>query len=348
KYVLKIANQSECMINALLYEKKEEIKNILLLDFSDEGLRSKAYRINRNDGINAECIYREANKQVSTKKIEDDVYKLFCELYKQDNELDNRAKDLLEGFTFEHKDLIFQKMRTGCRIYFNFAYPPIRKNLTSEMIKAVIAPMEEKINEITDNIFSRINGFNAVILSGGGFENSWSKDIIEKKYSKTIYEGKGTKRIISDGACIIAAIMLGATESENISVREKVIQKEEIGIMTKSREGDIFTALIESDRISASEGEEKKFILKGEESANIDFFSRNEKGDMKRIWSVTLNELPKRKKGALRIAVRLNINEKGELTAVFKDDGFGEIYPKTDYIRRFTLLMKNTIGDEMN
>ncbi|MBR1442356.1 MAG: hypothetical protein IJ583_02355 [Firmicutes bacterium] len=180
KFVLKISSQSECMINTLLYEKKEDIKNILLLDFSDEGLRSRAYRINRNDGINAECIYNEMNIQVSTKKIENDVYKMFCELYKQDNELDNRAKDLLEGFTFEHKDLIFQKMRTGCRIYFNFAYPPIRKNLTSEMIKAVIAPTEEKISEITDNVFSRINGFDAVILSGGGFENTWSKELIEK------------------------------------------------------------------------------------------------------------------------------------------------------------------------
>ncbi|MBR1442357.1 MAG: hypothetical protein IJ583_02360 [Firmicutes bacterium] len=163
-----------------------------------------------------------------------------------------------------------------------------------------------------------------------------------------IYEGKGTKRIISDGACIIGAIMLGAAERVNISVRENVIQKEEIGIMTKSREGDIFTALIENDRVSSAEGEEKKFILKSDESADIDLFSRNEKGDIKRICSFTLSELPKREKGALRIAVRLNINEKGELTAIFKDDGFGEIYPKTDYIRRFTVLMKNTIGDEMN
>ncbi len=361
KEVISLVTDRECIFARHYYGKEPIKEKVMLLDFGSRDLRGGVYEVSVNSEeqtVELHSLSSLFDNNISTKKINNLITSFLTECYLQElnttlNKLQPQTKHQLEAFSYQHKDLLFQKGISSkpVRVYFNFAYPPFQKTVSKDDIDKVISNVREDFNGFLRNVLEKtisedtgdkLKDIDTIIATGGGFEMFWAREALQEYFPKTsISFYKNSKGVIAEGASIISSSMLGLINYPKFSTIDQNQISVDIGIKTFYDKKERFVPLIERNSFWWQTPEQKTVLIneKTDKPVVINFFMRNAYGDVKLINSIQLDGLPERPKGTTKIGIALNFKSYFELTATFTDKGFGEMFPKTDFEKTYALTI---------
>ncbi|MCR5249427.1 MAG: hypothetical protein K6E50_02340 [Lachnospiraceae bacterium] len=164
----------------------------------------------------------------------------------------------------------------------------------------------------------------AVFMLGDGFEGDWCKESL-----KYICKGRRAFRgnnLFSKGACIGAREKLEPSEEERGSVflgQDKL--KANIG-MNVVREGEeAYMALLDAGKNWYDTAKECELLLDAED--RLEFIVTPLNGKNVRKIPMFLQGIPKRKRRAVRVHLRISMQSESKASVEVTDLGFGEFYP---------------------
>jgi len=342
KELIKLASDRECIFTHYLARENSKAENVILLDYGSRELRAGIYKISRGGGrvdINTENYMFSA--ELGVRNIDEDLKNIFLEFLPSN--ISEEDKWQLSGFLQQHKDLLLQKSNWNkpVKLYFNFIYPPVQATITQKRINDLISPYKEGFTRFLRDLLSRggigsVEDIDAVICAGGGFEMQWVKDAALSVFDENcIHFYKNPKGLVAEGAAFTAAKMLDAVNASSVIIHDNHQIRVDLGIMTRINRKDRFFPIIHSGAFWWQETGPLKFILnQATESADsIKLISRADDGELRTIGIVPLDGLPERPKGATKLALSMQFENRDSLAVTVSDCGFGEIYPSTGYAR---------------
>ncbi len=317
-------------------------ERILLLDYADRELRGAIYEMTyKTNGLFIRSLAAKTDKSGS-RLLENHVHNLFKECLEQElpNNDDEQTEFALNVFTHQHKDLLFQKLTKPLKLYFNFVYPPFQKAIPLDVINNLTAHHSKNIKEFISALSEKslydkkaVSGIDSVILSGGGFENSWARQAVSSMY-EVVLVAKNTKCVVSEGCAVMAAHMLGVLPKRDIAIEDMHKLLVDIGIVVK---GKGFVPIIERDSFWWQDEVKRNIIINEstENPVNISIYKRHLNALPELLKEITIEGLPVRPKGATRLSMGLCFKSYNEIEVSLSDTGFGEMFPRTDYNKRF-------------
>ena len=348
KAVIGFASDKECIFHHYYYNKEVKDENVLLLDFGNREIRGGIYAVTANGGeVHSKSLSYLFNKDLSTGVLDRSVEKLFMKHYLEEHQtITPQTEDLISAFSYQHKDLLFQKNidKKPLKLYFNFAYPPFQKTITKDFIDEMLEPHRNALRRFIDGLFAKApehvtkDNINTVICTGGGFEMLWVREEIKNIFSKSdISINKYAKGAIAEGACLIAAGKVSAIESKRVVIEDNNKINVDIGVQVKSGNVKKFIPVIERNSFWWQEHEDKVLIINEDTSKPLflEIFKRDRNGDQFLLDTIEIEGLPKRPKGATRIGFNLAFHEYNRCTATVKDFGFGDLFAPSDYEKKF-------------
>lgn len=338
-------SDSECILAKILYDEGLTNGKVIILDYGSRAFRGKVFDVDlRYDCVSAKVDAFDFDDEIGTSSIENDVLSLITTYYCEETGLreenfpyETRAR--LEQFSRSHKDLFFQKgiLTKPVQLYYNFAYPPFRKTVTSEVSKQLIDRYRRRLTSFLDK-FAKHNGdvLPIVFCAGSGFEMFWAREMVKEFFKDcTILCQKGPSGAHAEGAALIGASAMGICKLKNVEINDFYKSITDIGILAKSNNEMKFLPLIEEgSHISTGINRQVVILTEGTETpVYIDIYSKSSstKSDPKLIEHILVPELPVRPKGTMKLSVGLKFVNQSELEVTLSDEGFGGIFPKTDY-----------------
>lgn len=347
---------SECVLTYYLHNFHQDKinENVMLLDFGDGGLRSTIYNIKYDDIYSASCLVYITEHSIGTGYLDEAIYKLFADAYCKNynlsyNSLDYATKEQLTAFTYQHKDILFQKKidihsQKSTRLYFNFSYPPFYMDVSMQNLEDLLEPFKRKANLFFEDTLKKagLNNIDKIILTGGGFDFLWAKALVSGFFKNTnIILQKNTKAIPSLGASLIAAKSLGIINYKDIHISDMHKIPFDIGIMVQIESKEAFLPIIQKGSFLWQKTKPVYFILKDDNlDGVIDFFKRDDLGNLSSIFKLNLKNIPNKPSNTLRICITIVAKSIYEYAISIEDAGFGEIAPKTSYREEKQLNIK--------
>ena len=366
KELITLVSDRDCVF-AHFYDtqlKIEQNQLTLLLDYASSEVRGGIYHSTEPpDSINKELTIKSISSlfdpEIGTQQIEEQIKSLFTGYYTANNplqtkqELERVINEQLAAFTYQHKDILFQKAIRSkpAKLYFNFAFPPFQQTISKIEADKLIEPFRKRFNKFIASIMekSTVNGkkitpanIDKVICTGGGFEMLWVKESIESLFPQDklqIY--RSPKAITAMGAAVVAANLLNlprTTACNGVIIEDKHQLAADIGIMLK---GNNFVSLAECNNFWWQAHPLRFFIVNDEITGDypLTILSRSPDGDRRILLDTKLTNLPKRPKGTTRLSLQMKFTSDSEGIAMVADAGFGEIFPKTDYLQEIKVKL---------
>ena len=178
----------------------------------------------------------------------------------------------------------------------------------------------------------------SVFLMGEGFENNWYPNSL-----KVLCNGRRAflgNNLYSKGACY-TAYQRGQEElmkeQEGPVYLDESKLKEQISIQLRQHGKEEWYPLVPWGR-HWYEGDGQWEVLL-EDTDDIEIKVESLLTGTTRIERVQVNELPKRAKYTIRLQVEVLFVEENVCKILFKDVGFGEFFPATDFVREHTIYL---------
>ncbi len=363
KEVIELAEDRACVFTALYKDTppSEAGERLLLLDFGSRELRGSVYLSNKSteeEGkVNIRCISSLFEQGLGTASIEDTVNAfltgLYCEQSHASSEsLSQGAMEQLAVFTYQHKDLLFQKglQQKPVKLYYNFSYPPFQKTVTKEDINQLIHPFKEGIKLFIQTVLEKRvddqslslnpSHIDKVICTGGGFEMLWARELLLEMFpqEKVLLE-KSPKALISEGAAILAAQRLNLKNPLKLNIEDENQLKEDMGIFVLSNGRERFVPIVEQNSFWWQRHKPKYLILNEstDKTVAIEIYTRDSLGNVQLLNSLLLEDFPIRQKGTSKISIKIAFKTNSQAYIEVRDCGFGELFPPTGYKKIFVL-----------
>ncbi|MCL2422171.1 MAG: DUF5716 family protein [Defluviitaleaceae bacterium] len=333
-------------------------EKILLIDYGAREIRSGVYVISDTDTkdcITLRSISSLFDDSMGTQKVEKAVKNLFADYYKANDPLkawglDHALEDQLMAFTYQHKDILFQKAIRSkpVKLYFNFAYPPFQQTVGLDEVKKLIAPFQKSFNQFIRQVLEKNQAkkvtpadVDVVICVGGGFEMLWAREAVASLFPKSKLEiYKNAKTVTAMGAAVAAAQRLEVIEGLPIIVEDKHQLTVDIGLKAGD-ECSGFIPLAECSSFWWQQHPTRLFVVNApvEREMPLTIMSRSPEGVMKTLSTTKLTGLLERPKGATRLSINLKFLSDSEALAIVEDYGFGEMFPKTGYVQEIAIKL---------
>ena len=344
KQLIKIVTDKECLLKKYIFDNKLENDKIFIIDYSNRQLRLYIYEIGKNG--NLKCIKTAFKNELGQHKIYNITKDLIIEKFLGETgkfHITPQEEKNLDIFAYQHFDYIFQKANiSDVNLYYNFHYPPFKKIITKEEIFNIILYFEQEINLFFNKFFKDINilekDIKNLILTGGGIEIDFIHKFIKSRFSLNQNFKGNSKRLISDGACIIACQEKGILPKNYIEIEELNKLKNNIGIFINNNFKDEFFPLIYKNTFILQEN--KKQIFNLDKLKNLDFnIYKEENGNYIPIKNIKINlpENLKRDIKTIRFIMEMQFIKENEILFTIEDFGFGDIFPKTDFKKEFLI-----------
>lgn len=339
--LLKIANDKECILKSYFYENDINGDKILLIDYSSRQVRANIYQIHSDGAI--KCLKASSSENIAEKVLFDNTKELILKKFIEETgklDLTEYEKINLDTFTYQQFDIIFQRqIVSDIKLYYNFFYPPFQKTITKTELFNIILKFENEINiflnELFENLPFKESEIKNIVLSGGGIEIDFIHKYMKSRFNiEKNFKGKA-KRLLSDGACIIATQELGVLPKDKMHVEDLERLSFDIGVFIKDKQEDKFEILANKNSFIWQKFDKKVFLI---DSKIIDFDLVYEKdiNDYTILKNIHIdlgmyNQFFERDIKTIRLLVWIEFKSPKELVLVLEDFGFGEIYPKTDF-----------------
>lgn len=346
KQLIKIISDKECILRGYIFNNQIYGNKIFIIDYGNRAMRLYAYEIYENGEL--KCIKSSFKKELGQNRIYETTKDLLTEKFLEHTgkiSLTIQEQKNLELFIYQQFDFIFQKQNiSDINLYYNFHYPPFKKNITKEEIFNIIFYFEKEINLFFNEFFSDIKDFEKdnknIILTGGGIEIDFIHKLIKSRFSiDKNFKGKA-KKLISDGACIIACQEKGVLPKDYIKIEDLNKLKNNIGIFINNNFKDEFFPLIYKNTFILQET--KKQIFNLIKLGDLDFkIYKEEDGNYIPIENIKI-DLPKnliRDIKTVRFIMQIKFIKNNEILFTIEDFGFGEIFPKTDFRKEFLIYI---------
>lgn len=329
-------DERQCLINYYFENKEFKKDKLLILDYGERSFRGNLFSLEETeDKIIADCDLSLSDNEGGTAVIYNKLEKLFksyfFEISKKNNLTEDEKKEI-SIFSYEHSDLFLQRSNnSGIKLYYNFCFPPVKKNVSKDEIDNFIKPFESRLNEF---LATFKNEECDVLAVGGGFEQYWAKKAIAEIFGKDKINQTG-KEMTACGACLIACYESGVIRNfkeAELYDRQKI--REEIGVIA-NKIG--FIPLSERNTFWYQEQKKKYFII-DENDANyiLEIFKKN-KGEIVKISELNLKELKKTKKKASKICLQVKYESCDNAKIHIWDLGFGEIQKSSGFDKSFEI-----------
>lgn len=345
-----------CIFQKYFYEKKVKDETVLLLDFGSRSLRGGIYEI-KEKGSSIRNLSFLKNDEIGMALIDEEVSKLLEDMYINEQKssslrLSSQIKEQLAAFSYQHKDLLFQKgiLSKPVKLYFTFAYPPFQKTVSKEIMDSLIKPFYSRTELFIKELFKknlydstkllRPSSINTIICTGGGFEMLWVRTLIEDYFpTAKILIFKNSKCAIAEGASIAAAHKLKVIDAAEIIIDDKLKLRYDYGIMILQNGREKFNPIVERNSFWWQNTFQSRFIIKQDTNESneyyLNIFKRDETGDVTDFVKLPLKNLPKRPKGTTCLSLNLNFKSYNHIMATVYDEGFGQLFERTDYAEEF-------------
>jgi len=348
-------SETQCVFRNFFYRKKPVSETVALLDYGNRELRGGVYEISPEDGgvkIIAAALLNDSGLSVG--KIDKNTSDFFSSLYY--GERPGPAKKTVEGqiasFSYQHKDLLFQKniRSKPIKLYFNFAYPPFFLTVRAASAENLSRPFEtgfEKfIYALLGNALDqsakpyRPHQINSVIACGGGFDMLWAKESLKKIFpDAVVHLYKNQKCAAAEGASIIAAEKLGVYEPVKMIAEDNLKLEYDFGFAVKKDGSQKFHPLVEKNSYWWQDKYVSGFIvnekIRGE--LNLEIIRRDKNGSLSPFGNFSLKGLPERPKGTTRLDIIVHFLNVGKISVKIKDAGFGQLFPASGYESEFVM-----------
>ncbi|MCL2361307.1 MAG: DUF5716 family protein [Defluviitaleaceae bacterium] len=314
---------------------------VLLLDYGSSCVRSGVYEL-RNDGVTA--LSNIFNDEIGTGNLLDDVNVFFRELF--GGETTSGFEQQLSAFTYQHKDLLFQKnIRTKpVKLYYNFVYPPFQQTVTHNYVQQLVAPYSQNFDRLISDALGKNTterriaprDIDAVLCIGGGFEMLWAREAVEDVFALSqIHMYKNPKLVTAEGAAQTAARILGVATGQSYMVEDDHQLLGDIGI----KSGDAFLPLALGESYWWQVHEPKLVLVNGKVSGELELFitQRMKEGHEITLASPLLSGLPPRPKGTTRLKFGVEFISNKRMKIKVSDLGFGELFPRSEYQEEFVV-----------
>jgi molecular chaperone DnaK (HSP70) len=346
KELITQAVDRDCVLAHYYLKNKPREERVLLIDYGSRGVRGGLYHIlPQGDMVTAKSMSSLFDDEIGTAKINGDVCNMFEE-FLQANQPGSYAKqhsEFIPAFVYQHKDILFQKniRSKPAKLYFNFAYPPFQQTVTHENVMELVFPYRQRFNRFIHDVLEKnIYGdeeisaadISHVLCVGGGFEMLWAREAVSALFKKAqVHFHKNAKVITAEGAAVVAALLLDAHKGYSIQVEDKHQLQTDIGLQSKNG----FLPLVERNAFWWQRHPSRMVLVKQPVEGELPLVlaERNANGEVRKLSNVALTGLPARPKGTTRLKVRLRFSSNTDLTMRISDQGFGELFPKTEYER---------------
>lgn len=353
KKIIEFTTNTNAVLNSYYHthtnldELKRVGENICVIDYANTKLSGGIYNCNLKDNtIIATNITYKDTELLGTKTLDSDLIDYFTQFYcnqtsQKEEDLDPLTIDQLRNFVHEHKDLLFQKDISAkpVKLYLNFAYPPLQKALTKEELDDLLKTHKENFTEYIKTLFS-VDVLD-LILTGGGSSMLWVRQLLDELLvdtNKTYY--KNAAVIASEGGAIVGLNLLGLGQNDFdlVKIENPNTVDYDIGIITEFSGKKTFVPIIEKNNFGIDKKEGKVFILdEKEDCENITIeICKKENDNFMVLKECILENFPKRPPRCTKMLIEIGFDGYNNMAVLVKDLGFGEIYPKTDYMQLFT------------
>jgi molecular chaperone DnaK (HSP70) len=348
KELIALVSDRECILTHYYLTHTPHNERVLILDYGSREVRGGLYHVApRGDTLTVKSMSSLFDDTIGTAKVNKIIYDMFEGLLLANHP--NPTKQTMEHispFVYQHKDILFQKtIRTKpIKLYFNFAYPSFQQTVTHEQATALVAGFQRRFDDFIHEVLQKnLYGgddiatvdVNQVLCVGGGFEMLWTREAVSGLFKQVkIY--KNAKVVSAEGAAAVAARMLNAVKGYTIQLEDKHQLQSDIGLY-----GDTFVPLVERNAFWWQRHPARSVMVTAPIEGELPFtlVERSKDGDIKTLKHIMLTQLPPRPKGTTRLAVQLSFASNTDLTVDVTDQGFGELFPKTDYARRFEVKL---------
>jgi len=338
----------ECVFGYHIWKDPNVSGNVLLLDYGSREMRGGLYRIAKAGACKAKSLSSLFRKELGTRRIDAAVMELL--LAGIPESVTDQAADHMDGFLYRHKDLLFRKANRLTKLYYNFIYPPVMRGISKDSMDDLIFPFRNMLLDFIQDILSmNVTGAASAsdvkyaICTGGGFEMPWAKDVLADVMPEAvIVMTKNPKSVVAEGAALLAAAELGLLDGKGgigVEIEDGHQVPVDIGLYADISGREKFVPIVERNSFWWQNHPEKFFIIAGEkpESFSLDLLTRSAEGETGVLESVSLDGLPARPKGTSKLSVGLKFDGDRSALATIKDEGFGDIYPKTGFVKTVRL-----------
>ncbi len=355
------ASDRECILK-FFYNKLDEPDlphKAVILDYGYTTITGGVYEISNienqfgADKLNAECLSFLYEEEIAAKLLDERVFALLTRLYcqnqrKEPDALTQENKNAIRQFALQHKDLLFGQGISAkpVKLYYNFVYPPFAATITKQDVDNVINGFGEKLFVFLSDVLGKATPklkpeeIRYVILTGGGFEMFWAREIVERMFPHSeIVSIPNAKSLIAQGAALLAADKLGLQGSLPVMVKDLPRVKTDIGVMAQDSGRERFIPILERNLFWWQSNSSKVFVFTDEVTnpVTIELFTRNEFGEVQPLRRLTLPNMPKRPRGVTKLKLSLEFISQRVLSVKINDLGFGEMFPPTDYSQKYTI-----------
>jgi len=333
KELIGLVSDNEC-----IFAYVDEIpKTSLLIDYGSRGVRGSVFEV---DDTCIRTVMASFDDTLGTKSLESEAQKLFANFYRN-NVKAEPAPGQMTAFTYQHKDVLFQKaiQSKATKLYFNFAFPPFQQTLNAEHANHLIKPFREGFYHFIQQL--NANAIDKVICVGGGFEMFWVMEAIAEYFpTSKIIEYKNSKIIAAMGAAVVAAMQLDISKGHAFKVEDRHHLPLDVGLLIGK---DNFMPLVEYNSFWWKSHPPHFFIvnhaIENGEEIPFSLQSRTPLGEIKTLVNTRLCGLPKRPKGTTKLQIQLKFLSDQEAIATVRDYGFGELFPRTDFEQEIHLKL---------
>ena len=363
--VVALVSDQECLLTRFYFNRPVITENILIIDFGGREIRGGLYSV-APDGENAfvKRLSSVFDDKLSARAINDAAEGFFTSFYEKAagtprDKLDKRTLDNLSAFSYQHRDLLFQKNKTKpVKVYYNFAYQPFQQQITDSEIETLMRPFYNRFSLFLSDLLKKTTpgeftkrDISAVICAGGGFEAFWARDEVKKAFPYSdIVLYKNPKGVIAEGACVIAAERMNALRAaagrltpnvRNFTITDPHQLKTDIGVMASFNASERFMPIIERNSLWWQRRAPKSFIVNEpvRGPVYVGLFTRNADFETSQIGKLVLDGLPERPAGTTRIKMAFEFTNLNKLRVTATDMGFGELFPAVDYKKTFEIML---------
>jgi molecular chaperone DnaK (HSP70) len=338
----------ECVLAHYYLNHKPREERVLLLDYGARGVRGGVYdaAVSEGDVLHMRSLSSLFDDSIGTKTVYGRVQELFREYLSEQVRMTAAMNDQLQAFTYQHKDILFQKniRLKPVKLYFNFAYPPFMQTVTAETADALTEPFRRRFTRFIQEVFEKnlygsarvtLGDIDTVLCVGGGFEMQWARDAVASLVrADRLRVYKNAKAVTAMGAAVYAARALDAAAGYGIEIEDRHQLRADIGIAAGR-----FIPLAECNGFWWQKHAPRTLIVNAPVDGEVPLtiISRAPDGETRTLAQTRLTGLPARPKGTTRLTASLVFSSDAEAMATVTDAGFGELFPKTEYIREIAL-----------
>ena len=337
KDITDFVNYSECVFAYHYFSKKPHNEKLLLLDYGSRGLRAELYTTGKT--IKQES--RMESTEIAISSLDTCLEEYFANiLIKKQGVSFLKKEDIanIKNFVQEHKYQIFLKQKS-VRLYMNFCFPPITCDIKEVDLKEIIQPFYKNMRRFLESSVSNlgidISDIDTVLLTGGGFEMSWAKGVVDELFpDSNITKYRGTKALGALGASVIGAKNLGLIPKD-ILVEGFIQLYHDIGLYVNQVKEKVFAPIIERENFLPGRIYNCSIIVAEDTTKpfTIDLVKRSPTGELSLAYVLSIDPI-NRPPLTTRLDITIKYADNNFFVKV-TDMGFGELFPATGFSREY-------------